>query len=79
MGIRHEQTDPRARGGAGGSRRRGGLEAARGLEAAPPHLIVPSPATWGKVVRLIPPLVATPDEIDSTVGTQTQARAAACA
>ena len=62
-----------ARGGAGGSRRRGGLE------AAPPHLIVPSPATWGKIVRLIPPLVATPDGIDSTVGTQTQARAAACA
>jgi 4-aminobutyrate aminotransferase len=37
-------------------------------EALARHLIVLSAGTWGQVVRLIPPLVTTADEVDQAVG-----------
>jgi 4-aminobutyrate aminotransferase-like enzyme len=41
-------------------------------EALSRHLILLSAGSWGQVVRIIPPLVTTPDEVDRAVGTITE-------
>ncbi len=46
-------------------------------EALRRHVIVLSAGTWGQVVRLIPPLVTTSDEIDHALEVLTEAMAAA--
>ena len=46
-------------------------------EALARHLIVLSAGSWGQVVRLIPPLVTTPAEVDQAVSILTESIAAA--
>ncbi len=46
-------------------------------EALTRHLIVLSAGTWGQVVRLIPPLVTTADEVDRATAILVESMAAA--
>jgi 4-aminobutyrate aminotransferase len=48
-------------------------------EALSRHLILLSAGSWGQVVRIIPPLVTTPDEVDQAIGILTESVEAAAA
>jgi len=67
--VKPQATDPRAPNGDVAHR-----VIAAALER---HLIVLSAGAWGQVVRLIPPLVTTPEEVDLAIATLADSMAAA--